>query len=187
VYYGRAMRAGPIAAGIVAFFALTGTPHAVTLVTPDGRAAQPYQRWADAANAPTPDTQIVLEPSGCPDREEPGCTWPGGPIHFDRDAILALSDHPVEVRGEFLHELGHQVDYAMPQRTRERFLHVMGYTWPWRSSANSNHERFAEAYSRCAVGGKAARRLPRGGYDYIPTKRQQRAVCRLLRKARPPS
>jgi hypothetical protein len=175
------MRAGTLAAAIAAALVAAAPAHAVNLATPDGQAIPFYQRWVDAAKVPTPDATVVIRPTGCPFGEEPACTWPLGPIHFDHAGVAWSSDHPAEVRGTLLHELGHQYDYLMPERARARFARIMRDARPWRTSPNSPHEQFAEAYAHCGLGGKAARRYGLGGYDYSPSVRQRRAACRLIR------
>src|SRR5262249_54065325 len=80
----------------------------------------------------------------------------------------------------FLHEMGHQFDYAMTDRARTAFERITHDSRPWRSPPNSPHEQWAEAYRLCAQYGD---QLPAGasaGYLYPVGKRVQRQVCALI-------
>lgn len=84
-------------------------------------------------------------------------------------------------RRDFRHELGHQFDYfVMTDEARERFLAIMRDDRAWRSTPESPHERFAEAWRLCA----ATRRLPQyynAAYGLKLTPRQFRRLCALIR------
>lgn len=161
---------------------------AVTLVTPEGDVAQPYQRWADRAKAPTPEATVVINPdaSRCP-LGRTACTGPGLPVYFEPDG----DRH--EDRTTVLHELGHHFDYlVMDDHARTRFGWFVG-PGIWRTgNGDSTHERFAEAWSICArIGNPRRPRMVRRrinrirysdgfGYGYEPTWRIHRRACALM-------
>jgi hypothetical protein len=95
---------------------------------------------------------------------------------------------PEAGRGRYLHELGHHVDYLIPETDpfRYRFRELIDYR-PWRTSPNSPHEKFAEAYSLCARKDLVKVTLwwlrRDFGYDYRPTVRTHRKVCRTIENA----
>lgn len=168
---------------IALVFLLAAAGEASAHTTIDAAANTPYQRWVDGAKVPTPDLTLAVVPEGCPGREEPACTWEGGPIYLAR----GWAD-----RGTFLHELGHQFDYVvMSDAARDRFRQIIGDERPWRSSPNSPHEKFAEAFNYCArFGDDVSRKEHRqvvlrlgGGYLYRPYYRVHRQACALIRLA----
>lgn len=84
---------------------------------------------------------------------------------------------------EYWHELGHVFDYQRGRtgNLRGRFLALLRDRRPWRSSGgNSPHEQFAEAYAFCATGVHPDD-ASAYGYDYNPSRRIHRLICRTIR------
>lgn len=129
---------------------------------------------------PTFDDVPVIA-AGCPSGEGTSCTWRGGPIYLS----------PIWGTPRTLaHERGHHFDYRyMDDGERNRFRTLTGDPRPWRSPPNSPHERFAEAYSFCVTDGTVSGAdqllggLLNGGFDYRPTLRVHRRICRMLSRA----
>ena len=148
----------------------------VLVAAPGGGSVGRYQAWVDAARVPTPRerVQIVREP--CPGaRAERSCTSADRPVIF----LGAGAGRRV-----FLHELGHRFDYRMPAWVRARFRVLIGDSRPWRATPDSPMEKFADAYSLCALD---PGRLPPGFVSvvgYRPTPGIHRAACRLIRLSR---
>lgn len=85
-----------------------------------------------------------------------------------------------------LHELGHQFDYqVMSDFQRDWFRMFIGDPRPWRSSPNSPHEQFAEAYRTCAMlRTRSAWEFARGGgFNYDPPWRRHRRICLMIKRA----
>jgi hypothetical protein len=182
------MRKGVLIAVLLAMASVGVTDASATvLIDSAGRTPQPYQQWVYEAKVPTVAGPVRLIGSMCPDRlNEYGCTGPDQTIYLTRYPTLST----LEFRQEFLHELGHQFDYWMPQWVRDRFQAIMRDQRPWRDVPNAPLEQFAQAYSLCGLGGSLARRYLKGNtgaYDYTPTTKQNRAVCKLIRSQSPPS
>jgi hypothetical protein len=146
---------------------------AVSLRYADGAPAPVLQAWVEASAVPTLDG-IVTVHRDVPCADGSSCTtWPGDEIWLNEPAEglrLALS-----------HELGHRFDYlAMTAASRSSFQALVGDRRPWRTSPNSPHEKFAEAYGLCfrrgAIGG--GRHL---GYDLLMWPQRHRRVCGLVR------
>lgn len=164
---------------IAALLSLAPESRAVTLVTPAGQVAEPYQGWADASKMPTVPSTVTIDPdtSVCP-FGRPECTGP------DTDRIHFA---PGTNRETLYHALGHRFDYAMPEWKRQRFLRIQNEARPWRSPPNSPHEQFAVAYALCATGAtRPGKRDSWGdvgeyGYGYAPrSPRQYRRACHLI-------
>lgn len=160
--------------------------HAGTvLVASDGtERPEPYQSWVDSARVPTPDARIALFLAPCPFNPARSCADPQG-------WIFLYSEHTQGTwKWDFLHELGHHFDYEhMTNGARLRFRRIIGERRAWRSPPNSPHERFAEAWSRCArsdrwLFGYEPRygESPEYAYRYRPTLEQHRQVCALIRR-----
>lgn len=135
------------------------------------------QAWADHAKVPTVDGTIRLTaaPDGCP---RGACAWPGivymAPTGMDQG----------EQRDTWLHELGHQFDYAMMTGPdRGAFRSITHDHRAWRSPPNSPHEQFAVAYQQCAEHRSIARQLPVfGDFKWTPTPAQHARACALIRR-----
>jgi hypothetical protein len=128
---------------------------------------------ADMAQpVPLPPVEIV-EGSGV------GYTAPGWAIYLSAD----------QGRRTYLHELGHHVDYLIPLSDpfRYRFRELINDPRPWRTSPDSPHEKFAEAYQLCARKNPAKVTLKwlrwDYGYSYAPSVRTHRKVCRTIQNA----
>jgi hypothetical protein len=149
---------------------------AVTLVTPDGRVARPYQGWANASRVPTVNRTVTVIEGRCPI---------GGPACTSGDGRLWIQPGIPTRRFVLLHELGHQFDYrAMTDPFRAAFEWAIGETDPWRDGTfSSPHEKFAEGYAICAMPPATRGGPMQGGHDYRVTGRQYRYVCDLIRQA----
>jgi hypothetical protein len=144
----------------------------------------PANAYELAQPAQLPAVQII-------EGEGIGYTRAGEPISLSAD--LAGS------RSVYLHELGHHVDYLIPESDpfRYRFRELIGDMRPWRGTQtvdgqiewqpNSPHEKFAEAYSLCSRRdpAKVTLRWLRWdyGYDYRPSVQTHRKVCRTIENA----
>jgi hypothetical protein len=149
---------------------------AVVALDPSG-AQSIYQRDADRALAPTPDTVVTVYRSNCPDERVAsgrGCTYPDGRIYLPG---------AYDPEG-FLHELGHQFDYATQadQQLRPSFQALIRErSRGWRGGANPPAEQFAEAWRWCAEY-RADQRMPSEydlGYAYQP----RRGACAAIAAA----
>src|SRR3954471_2922853 len=151
---------------------------ATTVVTPDGRPAQPYQSWADHSLVPTPAGTVVVHLENCPGAPAwaVGCTMP------DHHTIYL---GPGATRATFLHELGHVFDAAdMSDALRRAFTTISRSSGPWATAAANDppDERFAEAYSLCAPH-KTIRSTLYGLYAYTATPAMHRRACSVIRQA----
>lgn len=144
-----------------------------TIIEPPG-SHFPYQQWVDEAKVPTPEVTLTVieDASGC-EGEGSACTAEG--------AATIWADPLWSKRWDFLHEIGHNQDYVMPDWARTRFLSLTRDPRPWRSPPNSPHERFAEAWAACAIWGYRIARRPELGYLWEPSPRLHRRICRLIR------
>jgi len=153
---------------------------ATTVVTPDGKAAQPYQSWVDRAPVPTPAGTVTLAFAGCPG----GPAWASG-CADEATRTIYLGDGAQDYRG-FFHELGHIFDATtLSDDERQSFQSIMRRPGAWVADASSSppDEWFAEGYSLCARHRRIARTYVAGNYDYAPTPRQHAAVCALIRQS----
>jgi len=141
---------------------------AVTLVTPDGRVAEPYQTWANASKVPTTKDIIIVIAAPCP---SPAFTSAQGCTFNDLSAIYI---HPTATtpRQTFLHELGH---VGIARWFRYAHYRAFGHIFRWKTF---DHELAAEAYSLCAV--KRRLRTAVGG-SYNATPRQHKRACDVFR------
>jgi hypothetical protein len=135
--------------------------------------------WISDAHAYTLAQPTQLPPVEIVEGSGVGYTSPGMPISVSADAG----------RRVWLHEVGHHVDYTIPASDpfRYRFRELIGDTREWRTSPNSPHEKFAEAYAMCARRDPAKVTLSwlrsDFGYDYRPSVRKHRLVCRTIENA----
>jgi hypothetical protein len=152
---------------------------ATTVVTPDGRPAQPYQTWANQSAVPTPAGTVVLHLENCPGAPE----WAGGCALPQQRAIYLGPGAMTKAR--FMHELGHIFDAtAMTDPLRTRFTSISRASGPWASAAANDppDERFAEAYSLCARH-KTIRSTAFGMYAYTATPAMHRRACSVIKQA----
>jgi hypothetical protein len=169
------------------------------LALPDGSTLAKEQGWVDRALVPTPNVTVAMFLAPCPeqfDGDVEACTYVDAPITIYFDP----AHHPD--RFGFLHEIGHIFDATlMTDVDRIRFRAIMHDTnpdwwgqYPDVSDYDNPGERFADAYSLCAL----RRRLVAdsldndlrwhgpndgSGYDYFPTEFQHRKVCKLIQSA----
>jgi hypothetical protein len=146
-----------------AVLAMCGSAQASTVISPESGASYPYQRWVDRAKVPTPDVALTVYEGECPENGAVGCTRPDGTVW-----ILPRKNR-LSVRAIFLHELGHQFDWAeLDPWGRQRFSTLWPYLpddAPWEQLA----EPFASEYARCTFG--------------PPIVSGRRQVCALIRSA----
>lgn len=160
---------------------------AVTLTDPHGTISQPFQAWADAAKVPTPDARIVVDRGvgGCGDATVGGCASRSGWI-----AVRDTGDWH-EMHSVFLHELGHEFDFRMPEWKRDTFGRIVGVPGPWYVDQPhvkfSHSELFADLYATCAVSRKPRERVvSANGELFYLTTRDLLRVCRLIRQPEVP-
>lgn len=163
-----------------------------TIIAPESSLV-PYQAWVDASRVPTPDVTLTIlaDPNGSACRhdavEHGACTDPA----TEKIWMNALAANSREI---FLHEIGHNADFAMLDDTeRAAFMAIYGFVGAWQTgtSTASPHEAFAQVWAECAVKPYLTRRsmhtLGRGpvfgGQPFAGRVRHNRA-CRLL-AARP--
>jgi hypothetical protein len=152
---------------------------ATTVVTPDGRPAQPYQSWANKSAVPTPAGTVTVRLEACPGAPE----WAGGCALPDQRTIYLGPGAMTKSR--FMHELGHIFDAtAMTNPLRSAFTSISRASGPWASAAANDppDERFAEAYSLCARH-KTIRSTAFGMYAYTATPAMHRRACSVIKQA----
>ena len=154
---------------------------AVKLVTPRGNALRgPWQRYADRALVPTVHGRVRVRVQRCPARPaSAGC------VYTKRPRTIFVRPGLRDPRGVLLHELGHVYDLTvMNNRDRGAFRRIMRRSkakW-WRGS-EPLAEQFAEAYSWCARYARIVSIARYSSYDYRPTARQHKRICKLVRSA----
>lgn len=171
------LQAGLIALAVLAVW--PASADAVDLRFPDGRVAQPYQRWADAAKVPTPNVAAAVYRGHCPG-------WYSGCMLHDenwREPWRIYLPQRERTRLGLGHYLGTLYDETqMTDTARRAFLQLMHDSRDWVSPPNSPDEQFAEAYAFCArQNSYPFKHLPGGGWDYSPTVRQHTGACALIR------
>lgn len=174
---------------LLAFVFLPTTVRATVVTDPLGNIAQPFQMWADQISRkglPTP-LVVTVDLSGCPIYPKPaGCMI----AFLDNNVFVGTSRiylcpwscESKEKRQTFWHEMGHVYSYGALPEIRVAFQKVMKDTRPWRSPSNSPHEQFAEAYRLCAKNPRRISDNESFGYDYDPSSRQHRRVCKMLQR-----
>lgn len=142
---------------------------AVELRFPDGRVAQPYQRWADQSPMPTPPGRIPVVTASCPGYEAvQGCT---------DDTTIWLAMRWRRERFVFFHELGHVFDArVMDTGARLTWSRIRRVTGPW---LEWGEEGFADDYSRCSdrIGATMW-----GTLIPAPSLRRLKRVCSMIRR-----
>jgi hypothetical protein len=169
-----------------------GPVEAVTLVTPDGEVAQPYQRWANRAKVPTPQGVVTVYPERCPTGPRV-CYYRDGRRMYLDSAVEAVTggnkDQRLSVRLSFFHELFHDFDEAGPLTDADRaeFMRIMRLRGPWRQDDHdaSPNEAFADGAAACAKRDRVRTFETSIAFSgsYQPTARQHQAVCALIRRA----
>ena len=160
-------------------FLCVSTARATTVVTPDGRPAQPYQTWANQSLVPTPAGTVVVQLASCPNAP----AWAGGCAMAPQRTIYL--GPAARTKAAFLHELGHLFDAAdMTDPLRQLFESVSRTRGAWASAAVNDpaREKFAEAYSLCARH-KTIRSAQYGMYAYTATPAMHRRACAVIRQA----
>ena len=154
---------------------------AVKLVTPKGRALRgPWQRFADRALVPTVHGRVRVRVQRCPARPaSAGC------VYTKRPRTLFVRPALRDPRGVLLHELGHVFDLTvMNNRDRGAFRRIMGRrAAKWWRGPEPLAEQFAEAYSWCARYARIVSIARYSSYEYRPTARQHKRICKLVRSA----
>ena len=154
---------------------------AVKLVTPRGKRLKGrWQRWADRALVPTVAGRVKVRRARCPARPSAaGC------VYTKRPRTVWLSPRLRDPRGVLLHELGHVFDLkVMNNRDRGVFRRLMGRRAArWWHGRRPLAEQFAEAYSWCARYARIVSIARYSSYDYRPTARQHRRICKLVAAA----
>jgi hypothetical protein len=149
---------------------------ATTVVTADGKVAQPYQSWADGSLMPTPPGIVVVHPDPCPSAPD----WAAGCALPDIRAIYLGPGARTPDR--FLHELGHIFDHdVMTDPLRAVFAATIHHpsAWAGAPSINLPQEQFAEAYALCALH-HTIRGTWYGMYGYTATATPHRAGCAVI-------
>ena len=154
---------------------------AVKLVTPRGEAAARAVAGLGRPGA-RPDRARPRHACGCSAarraRPPRGASTRGGrgPI-FVRPGLR-------DPRGVLLHELGHVFDLkVMNNRDRGAFRRIMRRAGQVVARAEPLAEQFAEAYSWCARYARIVSIARYSSYDYRPTARQHKRICKLVRSA----
>jgi hypothetical protein len=181
---------------IVTALLCAGSSQAVTIVMWNGQAPRPFQKWARAMRVPTFHGTVTLHrTSECASCAQGSNIWldPHYYSRYERDTREAL-----------YHELGHVFDYfQMTDADRAAFEETTGDHRPWRTSYDSPHEQFAEAYAFCAlppkwlswrrvetgkrgyaltVGYKDGANWSSADYGYRPSRSQFRRACKAIRR-----
>ena len=158
-------------AGVVAM-ALWSAPAHATVIESDG--SQRYRAWADASKVAVPSVPISVHETADTSCGRAACAFPGAPV---RPGQFFIEFDPRNAdRHDFLHELGHIVDYAATSDThRTRFLRIFSLDRAWIGGGNEPAEQWAEGWSYCAEG--HTRRVREGGYGFKATASQLKRLC----------
>jgi hypothetical protein len=158
---------------VVLLVLLPAAAGAVTVTPANPR----LQAWADRSLMPTVAGTVrwTTDTAGC---GRDACAAPGVVMLDPADMTLG------EEHETWLHELGHQFDYAeMTGGDRAAFRSITHDRRRWRTAPNSPHEQFAVAYQQCAQHRTITRRLPvSGDYRWTPTPGQHVRACALIRR-----
>lgn len=154
---------------IVGFLFLPSVAGAETTPVGSQRDSQ-LLRWIRRSKLPTPPVTVTVEDHDCFPAGS-SCTFPG---------TTTIYLNPDDGRQVFMHELGHQFDYAvMSDADREKFLELHKLDREWRSPPNSPNEQFASVYAWLATHGK--RTHPGKRLAYLARVRDPVADMRLIR------
>jgi hypothetical protein len=156
---------------------------AVKLVTVRGKPLRGHwQAWANRALVPTVRgrVRVRVRVRRCPARPATaGC------VYTRRPRTIFVRPRLRDPRGVLLHELGHVFDLTvMNNRDRGGFRRIMGRrSAKWWRGSEPLAEQFAEAYSWCARYARIVSIARYSSYEYRPTARQHRRICKLVRAA----
>ena len=134
--------------------------------------------------APSPPTVVTVHRELCPGTGGRACAMVDSPdIYVAGDADWPWNEANTR-KDALLHEVGHTLDRpwtGFSDAARDEFRALIGDDRPWRTSPDSPHEKFAEAWRLCALG-VADRSGPDvfGGYDYRPSLEVHLQVCALI-------
>jgi hypothetical protein len=176
--------AGALAAGsgpVAGTSSARAAKGAVRLVTPRGLALKgPWQAWADRALVPTVRGRVRVRMQRCP-----ALPRAAGCVYSKRPRTIYVRPGLRDPRGVMLHELGHVFDLkVMNNRDRGAFRRLMGRKRAeWWRGARPLGEQFAEAYSWCARYARIVSIARYSSYDYRPSARQHRRICKLVHAA----
>ncbi len=150
----------------------------LTMSAPGGRPlGGSWERWARASLMPTVRGRVILRLQRCP-----ALPRAAGCVYRRRPRTIYIRPGVLRARSVLLHELGHLYDLrVMNNHDRGRFRRVMrAPRRKWWAGRIPLAEQFAEAYSFCA-------RYPRivaigryASYEYSPSRRQHRSVCKVI-------
>jgi hypothetical protein len=153
------------------------------LVTVHGHALPGrWQAWADASRMPTPRAHIVVRRAGCPAAPK----YYAGCVYTRHPKTIWIRPGIADPRGVLLHELGHVYDLlVMGPHDRRAFRRIFHdrRTRSWWQSHPPLAEWFAEGYSYCARYARIVSVARYASYDYDPTPREHRELCRLIVRA----
>jgi hypothetical protein len=136
--------------------------------------------WLHRAKAPLVRGRVQIVLRACPHHPTlAACVFSSRPRRIYMRRRLPAA------RRVLYHELGHVFDLTVlngPER--RRFKRIMRMRRArWFGGRRMPAEWFADGYARCALG---RRMLAKSVYGYRPTRRQHRAVCRLIKRAARP-
>lgn len=155
--------------------ALAGDASALTVTFDGGQPAPALQAWLTASYAPADAGRVTVHRAPCFDGQDRACTTTPG------DDVWLATTAPQVLRMTLFHELGHRFDYrVMTDAARDAFRRLVHDPRPWHTAPNSPHEVFAAAYSACARHRTLHGELLNREYDYNPSPRTHRRVCRLI-------
>lgn len=141
-------------------------------------------RWMRQSRMPLFSGRVMLVRRPCPAQPTySGCVYSRHPRR------LYISPRARNPRAVVYHELGHSFDLLrFHTRHRRAFKRTMGLRGRgWFSGRVSASELFAEGYALCSRFGVHRPSVSRLGYTksvygYRPSRRQHRAVCRLIER-----
>jgi len=150
----------------------------LTMRAPGGKAlAGSWQRWARASLMPTVEGRVTVRVQRCP-----ALPRAAGCVYRKRPRTIFIRPGVRQSRSVLLHELGHLFDlHVMNNQDRGRFRKAMrAPRRKWWQGKIPLAEQFAEAYSFCARYSRPIAISRYASYDYSPTRRQHRKVCRVM-------
>ena len=180
----RLVRRAWVLPALLAPLLLPGSAHAgASLVLPDGAPAAEEQSWLETSAAVSPPTIVTVHRERCPGTDGRACALLESP-----DIYVAGDDWPWDElntrKDALLHEVGHMLDRpwtGLSDAGRDAFRGLIGDERPWRTSPNSPHEQFAEAWRLCALrAGEPGGPPVSGGYAYAPAPEVHRQACALI-------